>query len=67
MMKKSLSLFIAIALAAGAVSASDITQKVGHKTLLKTSRSAHCSTPSGRISRECAGAPATQAPRVRHF
>ena len=52
-MKKSLGLLAATLLLSSAAFASDVAQKDGKHTVLKTSRSAQCSTPSGKASREC--------------
>jgi hypothetical protein len=59
-MKTSFGLFVAICLVAGAASASDLVQHANHQNNLKTSRSAQCNTPSGKLSKECAASSSTQ-------
>ena len=61
-MKKFLSLLTILALASGAAMASDVTEKTGTHTTLKTDHSAQCSTPSAKTSRQCAHGGGTQTP-----
>ncbi len=51
----------------GTAAASDVVENTHHKHVLKTSRSAQCDTPSGKLSKQCAQSQNTPSTRVRTF
>lgn len=64
-MKKTLAIAMAAFCFIGTAQAADIAATHHGKTVLKTSRSSQCDTPSGKTQKQCQHNPGTHAPR--HF